>query len=169
MRTYDTIIKNGTIIDGLRNPRRVADIGIKDGLITAIGKLDRGGAPCVLDADNLIVAPGFIDLHTHYDSQLFWDPYCSSSSWHGVTTVVIGNCGYGFAPCKVEDRDRAMLTVTRVEAVTPATLKSGMPWDWTTFPEYIDSVARAPKAINVAVNMPLSPVMVWVMGLERAW
>jgi len=168
MKPYDTIIKNGTVVDGLRNSKRRADVGIKDGVIAAIGKLSAGDAQRVLEADDLIVAPGFVDLHTHYDSQLFWDPYCSSSSWHGVTTAVIGNCGYGFAPCRVEDRDRTMLSVTRVEGVPLETLKNGMPWDWITFPEYVESVTRAPKAINVAINMPLNPLMVWVMGLERA-
>lgn len=168
MTTYDTIIKGGTVVDGLRNPRRKADVGIKDGIIARIGKLKASDARCVLDADDLIVAPGFVDMHTHYDSQLFWDPYCSSSSWHGATTVIIGNCGYGFAPCKAEDRDRTMLSVTRVESVSFKALKSGMPWDWTTFPEYIQSVTRAPKAVNVAINVPLNPVMVWVMGRDRA-
>lgn len=168
MSTYDTIIKNGTLVDGLRNPKRSADIGIKDGVIAGIGNLKPGDASHTLDAENLIVAPGFVDIHTHYDSQLFWDPYCSSSSWHGATTVIIGNCGYGFAPCRVEDRERTMLSVTRVEAVSLAALKSGIPWDWTTFPEYIDSVTRAPKAINVAINVPLNPLMIWVMGRERA-
>jgi N-acyl-D-amino-acid deacylase len=168
MSTYDTIIRNGTVVDGLRNPRRRADIGIKDGLIACIGELDPSDAESVLEADGLLVAPGFVDLHTHYDSQLFWDPYCSSSSWHGVTTVVIGNCGYGFAPCRVEDRDRTMLSVTRVEAVAFETLKSGMPWNWVTFPEYIESVTRTPKAVNVAINVPLNPLMVWTMGRDRA-
>ena len=114
------------------------------------------------------MAPGFIDLHTHYDAQLFWDPYCSISSWHGVTSVVIGNCGFGFAPVHPEDRERAMLTMTRVEAIPYASMKAGMPWDWVTFPEFLDSVDRRPKGINVLPYVPLAPLMTWVMGLEEA-
>lgn len=168
MATFDTIIKGGMVVDGRRNPRVKADVGIKDGLVSEIGSIDSRRARRTLDAKGLVVAPGFVDLHTHYDSQLFWDPYCSSSGWHGVTTVVIGNCGYGFAPCRVEERDRAMMTMTRTEAVPFSSMKAGMPWDWVTFPEYIASVSRAPKAINVAVTVPLNPLMVWVMGMDRA-
>src|SRR5262249_38069985 len=97
---FDLVIKGGTIIDGVRSPRYVADVGIRDGAITAIGQVRASDARRVLDASGLIVAPGFIDLHTHYDSQVFWDPYCTISGWHGVTSVVIGNCGFGFAPVK---------------------------------------------------------------------
>src|SRR5579864_1854733 len=111
MPTFDLIIKDGTVIDGRRNPRYVADVGIKNGLIAEIGKLNPCDAKQVLDAHGLNVAPGFMDLHTHYDSQLFWDPYCSNSGWHGVTSLVIGNCGFGFAPVGPDDRDRAMLTM----------------------------------------------------------
>lgn len=168
MYRYDTVIKNGIFVDGLRNPRVRADVGIKDGLIADIGLLDANDAHRVLDANGLIVAPGFIDLHTHYDSQLFWDPHCSPSGWHGVTTVVVGNCGYGFAPCSVADRDRIMLTLSRTEGVPILAMKTGMPWDWVTFPEYIGSVSRAPKAVNVAINVPLNPLLVWVMGFNRA-
>src|SRR6266566_203286 len=132
---YDTILKGGTIIDGLKNGRFVGDIGIKQGRIAAIGGLDAGDGAQVLDASGLIVAPGFVDLHTHYDSQVFWDPWCSISSWHGVTSVAIGNCGFGFAPCRQEDRERAMLAMSRNEAVPLKTMQVGMPWDWETFPE----------------------------------
>ena len=121
----------------------------------------------MLDASGLHVAPGFIDLHTHYDSQLFWDPYCSTSGWHGVTSVVIGNCGFGFAPVHAEERERAMLTMTRNEAVPLAAMQEGMPWDWETFPEFLDSVDRTAKSVNVLPYVPLDPLMVWVMGLER--
>ena len=97
MAEFDTVIKGGTIIDGLRTPRYVADIGISDGRIAYIGRLNASDGERVLDAEGLIVAPGFVDLHTHYDGQVYWDPYCSISGWHGVTSVVIGNCGFGFA------------------------------------------------------------------------
>src|ERR1700722_70326 len=96
---FDKVIKGGTIVDGVRTPRYVSDIGIREGRIAYIGDIDDAGDAQVIDARGLIVAPGFVDLHTHYDSQIFWDPYCSISGWHGVTSVVIGNCGFGFAPC----------------------------------------------------------------------
>jgi len=168
MKRFDALIKGGTVFDGRRNPRFKGDIGIKNGCIDQIGLLNAADAERVLDAEGLNVAPGFIDLHTHYDSQLFWDPCCSSSGWHGVTTVVVGNCGFGFAPCKPEERQRAMLTMTRNEAVPLAAMQQGMPWDWITFPEFIESVKRTKKSINIAICVPLNPLMVWAMGLERA-
>ena len=117
MAEFDTVIRNGMIVDASRLPRARDDMGIKDGRIAKIGRLkDHEGAK-VIDAGGLIVAPGFVDLHTHYDAQLFWDPHCSISCWHGVTSVVIGNCGFGFAPVKPEFRERSMLTMTRNEAI----------------------------------------------------
>src|SRR5262245_13679303 len=107
---FDTVISGGTVIDGLGNGRFVGDIGISGGRIAAIGGLSGSSSDSVLDAAGHIVAPGFMDLHTHYDSQIFWDPWCTISGWHGVTSVAIGNCGFGFAPCKPEDRERTMLT-----------------------------------------------------------
>ena len=168
MARFDTIIKDGTVIDGTRVPRYKADVGIKDGVIAEIGLLDEKDAAKVVNAEGLIVAPGFIDLHTHYDAQLFWDPYCTLSGWHGVTSAVIGNCGFGFAPVAPEMRERAMLSMTRVEAIPYASMKEGMPWDWTTFPEFLDSVERTPKSINLLPYVPLAPLMIWVMGLEDA-
>jgi N-acyl-D-amino-acid deacylase len=168
MAEYDLIIKDGMVIDGTRMPRFRADIGIKDGRIAKIGRLRASDASKSIDAAGQIVAPGFVDLHTHYDAQLFWDPYCSISSWHGVTSVVIGNCGFGFAPVRPEARDRAMLAMTRVEAIPYASMKAGMPWDWTTFPEFLDSVDRHPKAVNVLPYVPVSPLLTWVMGIEAA-
>jgi N-acyl-D-amino-acid deacylase len=168
MSQFDVLIKDGMIFDGRRTPRYRADIGIKHGVIAKIGQLDAADANEVIDASGLNVAPGYIDLHTHYDSQVFWDPYCSSSGWHGVTSVVIGNCGFGFAPCRKEERQRAMLTMTRNEAVPLASMEQGMPWDWVSFPEFLDSLDRTPKAINILAFVPLNPLMVWAMGLERA-
>lgn len=165
---FDTVIKSGTIIDGVRTPRFVSDIGIKDGHIAYIGNIKDAGSARVLDASGKIVAPGFIDLHTHYDSQIYWDPWCTISGWHGVTSVVIGNCGFGFAPCKPEDRDRSMLAMSRNEAVPLATMKAGMPWDWETFPEFLDSIERTPKGVNVMSYVPLSPLILYVMGMEAA-
>jgi len=168
MAEYDLIIQNGMVVDGTRMPRFRADIGIKNGRIAKIGHLRASDAARTVDATGHIVAPGFVDLHTHYDAQLFWDPYCSISSWHGVTSVVIGNCGFGFAPVHPEGRDRAMLAMTRVEAIPYASMKAGMPWDWTTFPEFLDSIDRHPKAVNILPYVPISPLLTWVMGLEAA-
>jgi N-acyl-D-aspartate/D-glutamate deacylase len=156
------------IIDGTRLPRFRGDIGIKDGRVAKIGRLQAHQGAKVIDAGGLIVAPGFVDLHTHYDAQLFWDPYCSISSWHGVTSIVIGNCGFGFAPVQPEFRERSMLSMTRNEAIPFASMKAGMPWDWVTYPEFLDSVDRHPKAMNILPFIPLSPLLVWVMGLDEA-
>ncbi len=109
-----------------------------------LGKIDAADADRVLDADGLIVAPGFVDLHTHYDAQLFWDPYCTLSGWHGVTSVVIGNCGFGFAPVRPDDRERSMRSMTRVEAIPYDSMKAGLPWNWVTYPEFLDRVASQP-------------------------
>lgn len=168
MAEFDVVIRDGMIIDGTRMPRFRGDVGIKSGRIASIGRLGSTHGAKGIDASGMIVAPGFVDLHTHYDAQLFWDPYCSISSWHGVTSVVIGNCGFGFAPVRPEGRERAMLTMTRVEAIPYASMKAGMPWDWITFPQFLDSVERHPKAVNVLPYMPVSPLLTWVMGLEEA-
>ena len=168
MQKYDIVIKDGTVIDGTRIPRYRADIGIRAGLIAEIGHINADHGDQVIDADGLNVCPGFVDLHTHYDAQLFWDPYCTLSGWHGITSAVIGNCGFGFAPVKPELRERAMLTMTRVEAIPYASMKAGLPWDWVTFPEFLDSVERAPKAINLLPYVPVGPLLIWVMGLDDA-
>ena len=169
MAKYDIIIKGGTIIDGLQTPRYRGDVGIKDGIIVEIaGNLSRTDATEVVEAAGKIVAPGVVDLHTHYDSQLFWDPWCTMSGWHGVTSVAIGNCGFGFAPCKPEDRERAMLSLVRNEAVPLATMREGLPWDWESFSEYLDSVGRAPKGVNIMSFVPLAPLYGYVMGVDEA-
>src|ERR1700719_5426785 len=125
MAEFDLVIRGGTVIDGTRMPRYRADIGIKDGKVAKLGNLKAHQAKQVIDAGGLNVAPGFVDLHTHYDAQLFWDPYCTISGWHGVTSVVIGNCGFGFFPVKPEGRDRSMLTMTRTEAIPYASRRVG--------------------------------------------
>ena len=168
MSRYDRVLQGGMIIDGSRAPRFRADLAIKDGKIAEIGLIDPGDADEVLDVSGLVVAPGFIDLHTHYDAQVFWDPYCTLSSWHGITSVVIGNCGFGFAPVAPEMRERAMLSMTRVEAIPLASMQAGMPWDWVTFPEFLDSVERTPKAVNILPYVPIGPMLIWVMGFDDA-
>ena len=168
MAGYDVIIRGGMIVDGTRAPRYVSDLAIKDGRVAQIGGLRGAGASKVLDASGLIVAPGFVDLHTHYDAQIQWDPYCTLSGWHGVTSVAIGNCGFGFAPCRPEDRERAMLTMTRNESIPYEAMEAGMLWDWVTFPEFLDSLDRIPKGLNVLSYVPLTPLYGWVMGWEEA-
>ncbi len=168
MSMYDLHIKGGTVVDGSRAPRRQADVWIKDGKIAQVGGAAQGSADKTIDADGLIVAPGFIDLHTHYDAQIRWDPYCTISGWHGVTSVVLGNCGFGFAPVAPDFRERSMLTMTRTEAIPYDAMKAGMKWDWETIPEYLDSLARAPLGVNCIQYMPTASLMTYVMGLEAA-
>jgi len=168
MADIDIHIKGGTIVDGTRAPRYRGDIWIRDGKVAQIGGRSPGFAKKTIDADGLIVAPGFVDLHTHYDAQIRWDPYCTISGWHGVTSLVLGNCGFGFAPCKPEFRERSMLTMTRTEAIPYSAMKEGMHWDWETIPEYMDSLDRAPKGVNCIQYMPTASLMTYVMGLEAA-
>ena len=168
MPKYDIAIRNGTIVDGQRNPRYRGDIGVKDGVIVRMGRIRDGEAAREIDASGLIVAPGFIDLHTHYDAQIFWDPYLTTSGWNGVTSVVIGNCGFGFAPCKPELRQRAMQSMTKVEAIPLATLEATLPWDWESYPEMLDSIDRQPKAVNLLPYVGVNPLLIEVLGLEDA-
>lgn len=170
MNEYDIHISGGTIVDGTRVPRYQGDVWIKDGKIAQLGGRANGSAEREIDADGLIVAPGFIDLHTHYDAQIRWDPYCTISGWHGVTSVVLGNCGFGFAPVKPDFRQRSMLTMVRTEAIPLASMEEGMLplWDWETIPEYLDSLDGAPKGVNCIQYMPTASLMTYVMGLEAA-
>ncbi|MEQ1888723.1 MAG: amidohydrolase family protein [Alphaproteobacteria bacterium] len=168
MAKVDIHIKGGTVVDGTRTPRFKSDVWISDGKILQIGGASPGDAKQTIEADGLIVAPGFVDLHTHYDAQIRWDPYCSISGWHGVTSVVLGNCGFGFAPVRPAERDRSMLMMTRTEAIPFESMKQGMHWDWETIPEYLDSLDRAPKGVNCIQYLPTTSLMVYVMGLEAA-
>ncbi len=168
MPEFDVIIRDGIVIDGTGTQRYRADVGIRGGRIAKIGRLPSTAGRRALDASGMIVAPGFVDLHTHYDAQLFWDPYLTLSGWHGVTSAVIGNCGFGFAPMRPEMRERSMLTMTRVEAIPYESMRRGLPWDWVTYPEFLDSVDRRPKAVNILPYVPIAPLLVWVMGFERA-
>ena len=168
MDRYDIVIKDGLIVDGMRTPAFRGDIGVRDGVIAAIGRVRSSDASQVIDATGLVVAPGFVDLHTHYDAQVFWDPYCSMSGWHGATTVMVGNCGYGLAPVPPAERERVMLSLQAGEQIPVECMQDNLPWDWETFPEYLDSVERTPKAVNVASLLPLNQVLIAAMGEERA-
>jgi N-acyl-D-amino-acid deacylase len=167
---YDLLIKNGTVVDGTGAPRRVADVAIKDGVVAEIGKIGDGAAQMV-DADGLVVAPGFVDPHTHYDAQICWDPQITCSSWHGVTSVVMGNCGVGLAPCRPQAHDIAALDLVNVEAIPYEVLKRGISWDWESFPSYMEAAGRRGSAINLGFLAPLTPFRHYVMGeesMERA-
>ena len=170
MATYDILIKNGTVIEGTGLPRFRGDVGIKNGRVAKIGKIKTTDADKIIDADGLIVAPGFVDLHTHYDAQVHWDPYCTISGWHGVTSVAIGNCGFGFAPAKPEMRERLFQMMTRTEQIPYESMVEGvgLDWDWETLPEWMDHLDRIPKGVNLLNYVPLNPLLVHVKGLERA-
>jgi N-acyl-D-aspartate/D-glutamate deacylase len=170
MTSYDVHIKGGTIVDGTRVPRYKGDIWIKDGKIAKMGGRADAVSDRVIDATGCIVAPGAIDLHTHYDAQVRWDPWCTISGWHGVTSVVLGNCGFGFAPCKPDFRERSMLTMVRTEAIPMEAMRQGMlpKWDWETIPEYLDSLEREKLGVNVVQYMPTASLMIYVMGLDAA-
>ena len=158
------------MIDGVGAPAIRADIGIAAGRLVEIGELS-GLARKTIDAHGLVVAPGFIDPHTHYDAQICWDGATTPSSWHGVTTVVMGNCGVGIAPCRPQAREVAMRDLVNVEAIPFEVLNAGITWDWETFPEYMDAAARRKPSLNLAFMAPLTPFRHYVMGeasMERA-
>ncbi len=160
---YDLLIKNGTVIDGTGAPRRQADVAVMDGKIAEIGKI-KDGASKTIDAAGCVVAPGFIDPHTHYDAQICWDPAISPSSWHGVTSVVMGNCGVGIAPCRPEAREIATRDLVNVEGIPFEVLERGITWDWQTFPEFLDAAEKRGSALNLGFIAPLTPFRHWVMG-----
>lgn len=168
--SYDLLIKNGTIVDGTGAPQYRADVAVSNGQIAEIGKITDGARQTV-DASDLIVAPGFIDPHTHYDAQICWDPLMTSSSWHGVTSLVMGNCGVGIAPCKPNVREVAAWDLVNVEAIPFDVLTKGIKWEWETFPEYMEAAAKRGSGINLGFMAPLTPFRHYVMGeesMERA-
>ena len=168
MPEYDLVIRGGTIVDGTGIPRYRADMAVKNGRIAKIsGRISPGGAK-EIDASGCIVAPGAIDLHTHYDAQLNWDPYASLSGWFGVTSLTIGQCGFGFAPTKPEDRDLNMRMMNRIEAIPLESMRLGMRWDWETFPEFLDSLDRQGLGVNVGALFPFSPLRGYVLGMIPA-
>lgn len=161
--TLDLLIRNGTVVDGSGAARYRADVGVKGGRIVEIGRI-RAAAERTIDADGLIVAPGFIDGHTHMDAQVAWDPLGSCSCWHGVTSVVMGNCGFALAPCKPEDREWFARCLTAVEDIPTESMLQGIDWTWETFPEYLATVDRLPKALNYGAYIGHSALRMYAMG-----
>jgi N-acyl-D-aspartate/D-glutamate deacylase len=161
----DLVIRGGLVVDGTGTPGRRADVGIAGGRIAVVGDVSERGAR-EIDAGGLVVAPGFIDVHTHYDAQYTWDPYATSSIWHGVTTTVIGNCGFAIAPCRPADRDLIMRTLVKVEGMSLAAMRAGITWGFQTFPEYLDHLERCNPSLNVAALLGHSTIRQWVMGAD---
>lgn len=159
----DLLIRGGSVIDGTGAPRVTADVGIRDGRIVEIGRIG-SSAKRTIEADGLIVSPGFIDGHTHMDAQVAWDPLGSCSCWHGVTSVVMSNCGFALAPCHPEDRDWYARCLSAVEDISTEAMAAGIDWTWETFPEYLATVERLPKAINYGMYMGHSALRMYVMG-----
>lgn len=162
----DLLIRNGSLIDGTGARARRADVAIAGGRIAEIGALSKNSSRRVIDASDLVVAPGFVDPHTHYDAQICWDGAVTPSSWHGVTSVVMGNCGVGIAPCRPEAREIAMRDLVNVEAIPFEVLNAGITWEWESFPEYMDAAARRKPSLNLAFLAPLTPFRHYVMGEE---
>ena len=165
--TYDLVIKNGMVIDGSGLPRYRADVGVRGGRVATIGRI-RDGAHEVIDAEGQVVAPGFIDGHTHMDAQIFWDPLGTSSCWHGITSVVMGNCGFTLAPCAEANKHMVVRNLQRAEDISAEAMEAGIKWGWTTFPEYLDCLAALPKGINYGGYIGHSALRAYVMG-ERAF
>jgi len=160
---HDLVVRNGRVVDGTGAPSRVADVAVDGDRITAVGEVTATGRT-EIDAAGQLVTPGFVDIHTHYDGQVVWDPAISPSSWHGVTTIVMGNCGVGFAPVRPDRHEFLISVMEGVEDIPGAALAEGVSFDWESFPEYLDAVEAIPHAIDIGAQMPHSALRTYVMG-----
>ena len=164
---YDVVLKGGTVIDGTGRGRFAADVALSGDRIAAVeANIPSHEAVTSLDIDGLIVCPGFIDHHTHYDAQILWDPLATCSSWHGVTSIIMGNCGVGLAPCKPADREALVGDLVNVEGMSPEVLQRGVAWSWQGFDEYLTAIGRRGLGMNVGMMLPLSPLRQYVLGEE---
>jgi N-acyl-D-aspartate/D-glutamate deacylase len=166
-RSFDLVVRGGTVVDGAGGQGVEADVGIKDGKVAAVGRVAGPGAE-EIDARGLLVTPGFVDVHTHYDGQATWDQRMQPSSWHGVTTVVMGNCGVGFAPCRPDDHDRLIRLMEGVEDIPFPVLTQGLPWNWESYPDYLDSLADRAFDVDIGSQLPHAALRVFVMGARGA-
>src|SRR4051794_21405219 len=166
MTTHELVIRGGTVVDGTGAESRRADVAVDGGRITEVGKVDGRGAREV-DADGLVVAPGWVDIHTHYDGQVTWDPEVTPSSWHGVTTVVMGNCGVGFAPARRDGHDFLIELMEGVEDIPGSALHEGIDWQWESFPEYLDALDGQERVLDIAAQVPHAALRAFVLG-DRA-
>jgi len=167
MATHELVVRAGRVIDGTGGPARTADVAIDDGVITEVGRIG-GRGQREIDADGALVTPGFVDIHTHYDGQATWDDQLAPSSWHGVTTVVMGNCGVGFAPVRPADHDRLIELMEGVEDIPGAALHEGLAWTWQSFPEYLDALAERRLDLDLGAQVPHGALRLHVMGERGA-
>src|SRR3954470_3398062 len=167
MPEHEVVIRGGSVVDGTGAAKRTADVAIDGGGITEVGPVD-GSAARVIDADGLLVTPGFVDIHAHYDGQASWDERMIPSSWHGVTTVVVGNCGVGFAPVRPTDHERLVELMEGVEDIPGTVLHEGLAWNWRSFPEFVDVLDARRFDVDVAVQVPHGALRLHVMGERGA-
>jgi len=160
---HDLVIKGGSVVDGTGASARTADVAITDGVITEVGAID-GRARETIDADGALVTPGFVDVHTHFDGQVTWDPMLTPTCWHGVTTIVMGNCGVGFAPCRPGDHDRLVRLMEGVEDIPFPVLSEGLPWNWESYPDYLNRLAERRFDVDIGSQLPHAALRVYVMG-----
>jgi N-acyl-D-aspartate/D-glutamate deacylase len=165
---HDLIVRAGMLVDGTGDAPRTADVAVDNGVITEVGDLSGAAARRTINADGLVVTPGFVDIHTHYDGQVSWDPLLTPSSWHGVTTVVMGNCGVGFAPVRPGREEWLIQLMEGVEDIPGSALSEGIKWGWETFPDYLDAIEKMPRSVDVATQVPHSAVRAYVMGERGA-
>jgi N-acyl-D-aspartate/D-glutamate deacylase len=167
MADFDLIIRGGTVVDGTGEPERTADVAVRDGIIVEVGQVSSKGER-EIDAAGALVTPGWVDIHTHYDAQVTWDSFLAPSSWHGVTTVVMGNCGVGFAPVRDDDHDLLIEIMEGVEDIPGTALHEGLEWGWNSYAEYLDATDRLPHDIDFGAYVPHNPLRVFVMGSRGA-